>query len=46
MDFNNVFVCRFTQLTGAVMEMCTEFPWFGSSVQYTSGMVLLLVLNF
>lgn len=46
MDFHNVFMCRFTQLTGAVVEMRKEFPWSGSSVQCTSGMVLLLTLNF
>lgn len=46
MDLNNVFVCRFTQLAGAVVEMCTKFPWHGTFVQYTSGMVLLPSLNF
>lgn len=48
MVFNGDFfcVCRFAQLTGAVVEMCTEFPGSGSSVQYTSGMILLLALNF
>lgn len=45
MNINNGFLCRFTQFAGAVVEMCTEFPWSGPSVQYTSGMLLLLAYS-
>lgn len=40
------FLYRFTQLTGAVVEMSTELPRTGAPFQCTSGRLLLPSLFF